>query len=97
VDLPFGMKINSQCIFYTRTGFSDPMLNHDQWIINASVSQTFLKDKSLTLQLEVTDLLKERTSEFSHLSATSRTFSRTECFLSYVMLHAIYRLNLGGK
>lgn len=97
VDLPFGMKINSQCIFYTRTGFSDPMLNHDQWIINASVSQTFLKDKSLTLQLEVTDLLKERTSEFSHLSATSRTFSRTECFLSYVMLHAIYRLNLCGK
>ena len=97
VDLPFGMKINAQGIFYTRTGFSDPMLNHDQWIINASVSQTFLKDKSLTLQLEVTDLLKERTSEFSHLSATSRTFSRTECFLSYVMLHAIYRLNLGGK
>ena len=97
VDLPFGMKINAQGIFYTRTGFSDPMLNHDQWIINASVSQTFLKDKSLTLQLEVTDLLKERTSEFSHLSAISRTFSRTECFLSYVMLHAIYRLNLGGK
>ena len=97
VDLPFGMKINAQGIFYTRTGFSDPMLNHDQWIINASVSQTFLKDKSLTLQLEVTDLLKERTSEFSHLSATSRTFSRTECFLCYVMLHAIYRLNLGGK
>ncbi len=97
VDLPFGMKINAQCIFYTRAGFSDPMLNHDQWIINGSVSQTFLKDKSLTLQLEVTDLLKERTAEFSHLSATSRTFSRTECFLSYVMLHAIYRLNLGGK
>ena len=94
VDLPFGMKINAQGIFYTRVGFSDPMLNHDQWIINGSVSQTFLKDKSLTLQLEVTDLLQERTAEFSHLSATSRTFSRTECFLSYVMLHAIYRLKL---
>ncbi len=97
VDLPFGMKINSTLIYYTRTGFADELMNHDQWIVNASISQTFLKDKSLTLQLEVTDLLKERTAEFSHLSATSRTFSRTECFLSYVMLHAIYRLNLGGK
>ena len=94
VDLPFGMKINSTLIYYTRTGFSDELMNHDQWIINASISQTFLKDKSLTLQLEATDLLKQRTSEFSHLSASARTFSRTECFLSYVMLHAIYRLNL---
>lgn len=97
VDLPFGMKINASLIFYTRKGYKDPMLNHDQWILNASISQSFLKNKALTLQLEATDLLQQRTSEFSHLSAEAHTFSRTKCFLSYVMLHAIYRFNIGGK
>ena len=97
VDLPFGMKINANLIYYTRTGFADELLNHDQWILNASISQSFLKSKALTLQLEAVDLLKQRTSEFSRLSAEGRYYGRTECFLSYVMLHAIYKINIGGK
>ena len=94
VDLPFGMKINSEFIYYTRTGYADPLLNHPQWILNASISQSFLKSKALTIQLEGTDLLKSRTAESSQLSPTSRTYGRTETFLSYVMLHAIYRFSL---
>ncbi|MBR2458711.1 MAG: TonB-dependent receptor [Bacteroidaceae bacterium] len=94
VDLPFGMKINTQFIYYARSGYADPLMNHPQWILNASISQSFLKSKALTIQLEGTDLLKSRTAESSHLSPTSRTYSRTDTFLSYVMLHAIYRFSL---
>ncbi|MBQ5728802.1 MAG: outer membrane beta-barrel protein [Bacteroidaceae bacterium] len=97
VDLPFGMKINTNLIYYTRTGYADDLLNHDQWILNASISQSFLKSKALTLQLEAVDLLKQRTSEFNHLTAGGRYFNRTECFLSYIMLHATYKFNIGGK
>lgn len=94
VDLPFGMKINSSFIYYARSGYADPLLNHPQWIINAAISQTFLKSKALTIQLEGTDLLKSRTAETSNISPTSRSYSRTDTFLSYVMLHATYRFNL---
>ena len=96
-DLPFGMKINTSLTFYTRHGYADDLLNHDQWIWNASVSQSFLKNKALTLQLEAVDILQQRTSEYSSLNAQSRFYNRTECFLSYVMLHAIYKFNIGGK
>ena len=94
VDLPFGMKINTQFIYYARSGYADPLMNHPQWILNASISQSFLKSKALTIQLEGTDLLKSRTAEESILLPTSRSFSRTDTFLSYVMLHAIYRFSL---
>ena len=94
VDLPFGMKINTQFIYYARSGYADPLMNHPQWILNASISQSFLKSKALTIQLEGTDLLKSRTAERSILSPTSRSYSRTDTFLSYVMLHAIYRFSL---
>lgn len=97
VDLPFGMKINTNLIYYTRTGYADDLLNHDQWILNASISQSLLKSKALTLQLEAVDLLKQRTSEYSRLTASGRFYNRTECFLSYIMLHVTYKFNIGGK
>ena len=75
-------------------GYADPMFNQDQCIWNASVSQTFLKNKALTLQLEGVDLLRQRTAEMSSANATSRTYTRTRAYLSYVMLHAVYKFKL---
>ncbi|MBR4128765.1 MAG: outer membrane beta-barrel protein [Bacteroidaceae bacterium] len=94
VDFPFGMRINSSLIYYGRRGYADDLLNHDQWLVNATVSQSFLKNKALTLQFEVVDLLRQRTAEESRFSVESRSFSRTETFLSYMMLHAIYKFTL---
>lgn len=96
-DLPFGMKVNTSFMFYGRRGYADDIMNHDQWLWNVTVSQSFLKNKALTLQLEAVDILNQRTSEYSYVSPGMRQFSRNEVFLSYVMLHAIYRLNIGGK
>jgi hypothetical protein len=72
-------------------------MNHDQWLWNATISQSFLKNKALTLQLEAVDLLHQRTSEYSSISPQMRYFSREKAFFSYVMLHAIYRFNIGGE
>ena len=94
VDLPLGMKINTSVTYHARSGFSDPMFNRDQCIWNASISQSFLKSKALTLQLEGVDLLQQRTSVMTSMSPTSRTYIRTEVYLSYVMLHAVYKFNL---
>ncbi len=96
-DLPFGMKINTSLGFYGRRGYADEIMNHDQWLWNATVSQSLLKNKALTLQLKAVDLLHQRTAEYSSVSPERRHFARHKVFFSYVMLHAIYRFNIGGK
>ena len=97
VELPFGMKINSSFGLYGRRGYSDDIMNHDQWLWNLSVSQSLLKNKALTLQLDAVDILGQRTSEFFFSDNTQRTYNSTKSYLSYVMLSAVYRFNIGGK
>lgn len=98
VELPFGLRINTSFGLFDRSGYDSDILNHSQWLWNATVSQSLLKSKALTLQLEAVDILHERTSEWSSLSAASRNFGRIETFHSYIMLSAIYRFYIGeGK
>lgn len=96
VEFPFGLRINTGFGLFDRAGYDSEILNHSQWLWNATVSQSLLKSKALTVQLEAVDILHQRTSEWSYLSATSRNFSRTETFHSYLMLSAIYRFNVGA-
>lgn len=97
VDFPFGMTINTSFGLYKRVGYEDDLLNHEQWLWNATISQSLLKNKALTLQLQAVDILRQRTAEYSGTSPSSRDFSRTKTFNSYVMLNAIWRFNVGGK
>ena len=66
----------------------------DRRAVLVTISQSFLKDKALTLQLEAVDLLRQKTSESSNVGTGTRQFGRTETFHSYVMLHAIYKFKL---
>lgn len=93
-ELPFGLRLSADLTYYGRTGYASELLNHDQWLLNASISQTFLKSKALTVSLQATDLLHQRTAEYSNLSATARSFQRTDVFLSYVLLKVSYKLNI---
>lgn len=97
VELPFGMKISTDLGYYKRTGYSDNQLNHHQWLWNANISQTFLKNKALTVQLQWVDILRQRTSEYNVQTASLRSYTRTDAFLSYALLHVIYNFNLKGK
>lgn len=96
VELPFGLRINTSFGLFDRSGYDSEILNHGQWLWNATISQSLLKSKALTLQLEAVDILHERTSEWSSSTATSRNFGRIETFHSYIMLSAIYRFYLGA-
>lgn len=97
VDFPFGMKIYTSFGLYKRMGYDDDIMNHEQWLWNATISQSLLKNDALTLQLQAVDILRQRTAEYSITSPSSRDFSRTKVFHSYVMLNAIWRFNIGGK
>ena len=96
-DLPFGLKLSTSLHYYVNWNYADELMNHAQWLWNISASQSFLKDKRLTVQLDVQDLLHQRTAESSTLSGTARYYGRTRVFLSYAMLHVIYRFSIGGK
>ena len=84
-------------MLYKRKGYDNALLNHNQWLWNVTVSQQFLKDKSLSLMIEAVDILRQRTSEYSTLYPDTRSFGRVDTFMSYFMLHVVYRLNIGGK
>ena len=91
------MSINTSFMLFGRRGYADEIMNHDQWLWNATISQSFLKNKALTLQLQAVDILHQRTAEYSFVQPHMRYFTREKVFFSYVMLHAIYRFNIGGK
>ena len=97
VELPFGMKISGSFGLYGRRGYGGDIMNHDQWLWNMTVSQAFLKSKALTIQLDAVDILGQRTSENTYVSNITRMYSSSKSYLSYVMLSAVYRFDIGGK
>lgn len=93
VDFPFGLSINTNFGLYKRFNYGDALLNHSQWLWNAGISQTFLRSKALTVRLEYNDILRQRSSESNTYSHTTRSYSRNNGFLSYGLVHIIYRFN----
>ena len=94
LTLSNGLRLSTSIAYWARTGFSDDMLNHGQWLWNATISQSFLKNKALSVELQAVDLLHQRTAEYFSLSGYQRTYQRNSTFLSYVLLHLSYRFSL---
>ncbi len=94
IDLPFGLKCSTTIHYYARRGYNTLEMNSDQWIWNAGLSQSFLKDKSLTLRLEAVDLLHSRTTNSSGNSPTQLSYTLSNSVMSYVMLHAVWRFSV---
>ena len=94
--LPWGMTFSTDLRMTSRRGFSTSAFNTNELVWNASVSQSLLKNKALTLRLEAFDLLGRQSEISRSLTALARTDSWTNMLNQYVMLHAIYRLNLFG-
>ena len=96
ITLPWGMTFSTDLRMTSRRGFSTAAFNTDELVWNASLSQSMLKNKALTLRLEAFDLLGQQSEITRSLTALARTDSWTNMLNQYVMLHAIYRLNLFG-
>jgi uncharacterized membrane protein YgcG len=73
-------------------------MNTNELIWNGQISQSFLRNKSLTLTFQLYDILHQQSTFSRTISAMQRSDTEYNAITSYAMLHVIYRLNLfGGK
>ena len=97
VTAPWGTSLSTDISHDCRRGYEDASMNTNELIWNAQLSQTFLKDKSLTLSVQWYDILKERSNISRAINAFSRSDSWSNAINSYLMVHVIYQLNLLGN
>lgn len=81
---------------YSRCGYGSSDLNTDDFVLNASISQPFMKGK-LIARLEAFDIMHQLSSTQYMVNAQGRTETWYRSLLHYVMLHLVYRWNKNPK
>ncbi len=81
---------------YSRRGYGSSELNTDDFVLNASVSQPFIKGK-LIARLEAFDLLHQLSNTQYEVNAQGRTETWHRSLPHYVMLHMVYHWNKNPK
>ena len=97
-QLPWGGTIATDLSMNSRRGFNDASMNTNELIWNVQLSQSFLRGKALTLTLQFYDLLKQQSNISRTINSMMRSDTEYNSINNYIMLHAIYKINLfGGK
>ena len=81
---------------YSRRGYGSSELNTDDFVLNASISQPFLKGK-LIARIEAFDILHQLSSTQYTVNAQGRTETWYRSLPHYVMLHLVYHWNKNPK
>ena len=81
---------------YSRRGYGSSELNTDDFVLNASLSQPFLKGK-LIARIEAFDLLHQLSNTQYSVNAQGRTETWYRSLPHYVMLHLVYHWNKNPK
>ncbi len=81
---------------YSRRGYGSSELNTNEFVLNASVSQPFLKGK-LIARIEAFDLFHQLSSTQYTVNAQGRTETWFRSLPHYVMAHLIYHWNKNPK
>lgn len=95
--LPFGLSLSHNLRFSTTKGYAGG-LDQTQWMLNASVSYSFLEGQKATIRLSGYDLLAQERSIFRSVTALSVSSEEVNTLGRYAMLTFIYRFNsFGGR
>ena len=81
---------------YSRRGYGSSELNTDDFLLNASISQPFLKGK-LIARIEAFDLLHQLSNTQYSVNAQGRTETWYRSLPHYVMAHLVYHWNKNPK
>lgn len=81
---------------YSRRGYGSAGLNTDDFVLNASISQPFMKGK-LIARLEAFDIMHQLSSTQYEVNAQGRTETWYRSLPHYVMVHLVYNFNKNPK
>lgn len=87
---------NVNAFMYSRRGYSSSVMNRDECVVDASVSQSLLHGK-LILKLEGRDIFNQQSATSYEVNAQGRTESWHRILPSYIMLHAVYHFDRKPK
>ena len=91
-----GLTLAADATMYSRRGYGSASLNRDDFVVNASISQSFLSGK-LILRLEGFDLLHQLSPTDYVINAQGRTVTTYRSLPHYLMLHAVWHFNKNPK
>ncbi len=81
---------------YSRRGYGSADLNTNDFVLNASISQPFLKGK-LIARIKGFDLLHQLSSTQYEVNAQGRTETWYRSLPHYIMIHMVYHFNKNPK
>ncbi len=93
---PWGLTLQSDVNYTATKGFTEGY-NTNTWMWNATISQQFLRDKSLTVSVRVYDLLNQVNNIRRSISANYIDDTETNALTRYFMFSLTYRFNTFGK
>src|SRR5574344_480318 len=98
ITLPWGTRISTDISENSRRGYNDASMNTNELIWNEQISQDFLSDKSLTVSLQLYDILNRQSNYSRTINSMMRSDTEYNAITNFAMLHVIYRIKyIGGK
>ncbi len=91
-----GLTLAADGMVYSRRGYGSREFNTDDIVINASISQPFVKGK-LILRLEAFDILHQLSDTQYSINAQGRIETWYRSLPHYLMLHLVYHWNKNPK
>lgn len=91
--LVWDIQLSADCSLYTIHGYEDASMNTKSFVLNATLSRSFLRSKALTVKVTGFDLLNNCRNIQQSFNAYGRVETWRNVMHRYAMLHLIYRFN----
>ena len=91
-----GLTLAADATMFSRRGYGTSEINRNNFVVNASISQSFLSGK-LILRLDGFDLLHQLSPTDYVINAQGRTVTTYRSLPHYLMLHAVWHFNKNPK
>ena len=91
-----GLTLAADATMFSRRGYGADGLSHNDFVVNASLSQSFMKGK-LILRLQAFDIFHQLSPTDYFINAQGRTVTYYRSLPHYVLLHTVYHWNKNPK
>lgn len=93
---PFGLSINTDLAYSATSGYAQGY-DTKQWMWNANLAYSFLRNQSATVSLRVYDLLQQKSNISRNVTANYIDDSLYNSLTRYFMVSFTYKFNTFGK